>query len=182
MTPQQKQRIEQIRERRSRVTSPPWEVSRDSMRIGEYRLENQRKPEGSTWGDFEAVDEAHRDFIENAVGDIDFLLSLGSQEAATLQYFNTGSDGRCVTCGNLKLWQYHVDEEIDPAMLMRSACVEKVKAMQRAWREQYEIIDMNGSGDRAAVRKELLLLFTKIGTANDIARALESVTIQEQEK
>lgn len=52
----------------------------------------------------------------------------GDSQVETLHYFKDRGDGRCVICGNLRLWQFHVDEEIDPATAMRDKCVEKVKA------------------------------------------------------
>lgn len=134
MTPEQKQRIEQIENRRLR----------------RYR---------ST----DALANSDRTDRE----DIGFLLSLVKSQEATRD-----PDAERVAIAGIQEGLRQRDELA--ANRMRSACVEKVKLILQRYRDDAEKADM------ASDNINMLILLHKVSAATEIAKELESVSIQEQ--
>lgn len=162
----------------------------------QQRLERIRKDADECYGFRNHTPAGHEPLIEKACDDIKLLLSLVSQEAGSEQIALTDREfyarglarsryhDKLFAQGKPRPSNEQFDEGWDAARrfytaTVRSACVEKVKAMRNDW--QIEADARRDPDNPHEYKGSYGLAVGAVDACDDIITALESVTIQEQE-
>ena len=185
MTPEQKQRIEQIREHlaQRKAETPPLPSTEIYIAHVDFLLSLVKSQEAASY-EPQCVKCGHEvlNYFDGERLECSLMVIDGSPPQARI----CGCKCRAGSIRDAAQRFYFIDSHGDEAFVreadynhattsMRSACVEKVKALWKRYHDDAE------KADSANDNINMLILLHKASAASEVIKELESVSIQEQE-